>query len=161
MHQLLDGAAGHAQAMGATMLEGYPVDPGGQRINQTSGYGAPSSSLKHMDSGASARPPVGAAANPAGSCAASFPDQKKQYAQATTPRARAVALAEVEGPGAALDGLTDLMLESYYLYHAIRADLLRRLGRAADAALAYDAAIARTGNTAEQAFLRRRRRELA
>ena len=88
MHQLLDGAAGHAQAMGATMLEGYPVDPGGQRINQTSGYGAPSSSLKHMDSGASARPPVGAAANPAGSCAASFPDQKKQYAQATTPRAR-------------------------------------------------------------------------
>ncbi len=74
---------------------------------------------------------------------------------------RAVALAEVEGPGAALDGLADLMLESYYLYHAIRADLLRRLGRAADAALAYDAAIARTGNAAEQAFLRRRRRELA
>jgi RNA polymerase sigma-70 factor (ECF subfamily) len=53
------------------------------------------------------------------------------------------------------------MLESYYLYHAIRADLLRRLGRAADAALAYDAAIARAGNTAEQAFLRRRRREFA
>jgi len=77
---------------------------------------------------------------------------------------RAVALAEVEGPGAALDaldGLADLMLESYYLYHAIRADLLRRLGRVADAALAYDAAIARTGNAAEQAFLRRRRRELA
>jgi RNA polymerase sigma-70 factor, ECF subfamily len=74
---------------------------------------------------------------------------------------RAVALAEVQGPGAALDGLADLMLESYYLYHAIRADLLRRLGRAADAALAYDAAIARTGNAAEQAFLRRRRRELA
>jgi RNA polymerase sigma-70 factor, ECF subfamily len=74
---------------------------------------------------------------------------------------RAVALAEVEGPGAALDGLADLMLESYYLYHAIRADLLRRLGRTADAALAYDAAIARTGNAAEQAFLRRRRLELA
>ncbi len=112
-----------------------------------------------MDSGASARPPGGAAANPAGSCAASFPDQKRQDAPASTPKARAVALAE--GPGAALDRLTDLMLESYYLYHAIRADLLRRLGRAADAALAYDAAIARTGNTAEQAFLRRRRRELA
>jgi RNA polymerase sigma-70 factor, ECF subfamily len=74
---------------------------------------------------------------------------------------RAVALAEVEGPGAALGGLGDLMLESYYLYHATRADLLRRLGRAADAALAYDAAIARTGNAVEQAFLRRRRRELA
>ncbi len=38
MHQLLDGAAGHAQAMGAAVLEGYPVDPGGQRIDQTSGY---------------------------------------------------------------------------------------------------------------------------
>jgi RNA polymerase sigma-70 factor, ECF subfamily len=73
---------------------------------------------------------------------------------------RAVALAEVEGPRAALDALADLKLESYYLYHAIRADLLRRLGRAADAALAYDAAIALTANAAEKAFLRRRRREL-
>jgi RNA polymerase sigma-70 factor (ECF subfamily) len=73
---------------------------------------------------------------------------------------RAVALAEVEGPGAALAGLEDLKLGSYYLYHAIRADLLRRLGRAADAALAYEAAIALTANAAEQAFLRRRRQEL-
>jgi len=73
---------------------------------------------------------------------------------------RAVALAEVEDPGAALAGLEDLKLESYYLYHAIRADLLRRIGRAADAALAYEAAIALTANAAEQAFLRRRRREL-
>jgi hypothetical protein len=32
------GAVGHAQAMGATVLEGYPVDPGGGRIDQTSGY---------------------------------------------------------------------------------------------------------------------------
>ena len=38
MHQLLDGAVGHADTMGATVLEGYPVDPGGQRIDQTSGY---------------------------------------------------------------------------------------------------------------------------
>src|SRR5260370_5696646 len=38
MHQLLDGAVGHAQAMGATALEGYPVDPGSERIDQTSGY---------------------------------------------------------------------------------------------------------------------------
>jgi RNA polymerase sigma-70 factor, ECF subfamily len=74
---------------------------------------------------------------------------------------RAVALAEVEGPGTALIALADLGLESYYLYHAIRADLLRRLGRKADAALAYEAAIALTANAAEQAFLRRRRRELA
>ena len=38
MHQLLDGAAGHAYAMGATALEGYPVNPGTERIDQTSGY---------------------------------------------------------------------------------------------------------------------------
>lgn len=38
MHQLLDGAVGHAQAMGATVLEGYPVDPGSERVDQTSGY---------------------------------------------------------------------------------------------------------------------------
>ena len=38
MHQLLDGAVGHAHAMGATALEGYPVDPGGERIDQISGY---------------------------------------------------------------------------------------------------------------------------
>jgi RNA polymerase sigma-70 factor, ECF subfamily len=74
---------------------------------------------------------------------------------------RSVALAEVDGPGAALAVLEDLQLESYYLYHAIRADLLRRLGRSADAALAYDAAAARTGNAAEQAFLERRRQELS
>jgi len=73
---------------------------------------------------------------------------------------RAVALTEVEGPQAALDVLEDLQLESYHLFHAVRADLLRRLGRYAEAAQAYDAAIARTANTAEQAFLQRRRREL-
>jgi GNAT superfamily N-acetyltransferase len=38
MHQLLDGAVGHAHAMGATVLEGYPVDPDSGRIDQTSGY---------------------------------------------------------------------------------------------------------------------------
>jgi RNA polymerase sigma-70 factor, ECF subfamily len=73
---------------------------------------------------------------------------------------RAVAVAEVDGPQVALAGLGDLDLDGYYLFHAIRADLLRRLGRDADAAQAYDAAIARTANAAEQAFLRRRRRAL-
>jgi RNA polymerase sigma-70 factor, ECF subfamily len=73
---------------------------------------------------------------------------------------RAVAVAEVEGPESALGVLDDLHLESYHLYHAIRADLLRRLGRDADAVLAYDAAIALTANTAEQTFLRRRRQAL-
>jgi RNA polymerase sigma-70 factor, ECF subfamily len=74
---------------------------------------------------------------------------------------RAVAVAEVDGPQAGLAGLEDLDLDGYYLFHAIRADLLRRLGRDADAALAYDAAIARTANTAERDFLRRRRQEVA
>jgi RNA polymerase sigma-70 factor, ECF subfamily len=66
---------------------------------------------------------------------------------------RAVAVAEVEGPGAALALVDGLELDSYHLFHAIRADLLRRLGRNAEAALAYEAAIARTRNTAERAFL--------
>ena len=74
---------------------------------------------------------------------------------------RAVAVAEVDGPEAALAALDDLRLEGYYLFHAIRADLLRRLERDADAALAYDAAIALVGNNAERAFLQRRRQSLA
>jgi RNA polymerase sigma-70 factor, ECF subfamily len=73
---------------------------------------------------------------------------------------RAVAVAEVHGPAAALAGLEDLDLDGYYLFHAVRADLLRRLGRDGDATLAYDAAIARTANAAERAFLERRRRQL-
>jgi RNA polymerase sigma-70 factor (ECF subfamily) len=69
---------------------------------------------------------------------------------------RAVAVAEVDGPQVAL-ALTDrIALEGFYLFHAIRADLLRRLGRDAEAARAYRAAIERTGNAAERDFLERR-----
>jgi RNA polymerase sigma-70 factor, ECF subfamily len=73
---------------------------------------------------------------------------------------RAVAVAEVEGPDAALTLVDGLDLDSYHLYHAIRADLLRRLGRKAEAALAYEAAIARTENAAERDFLQRSRQAL-
>jgi RNA polymerase sigma-70 factor, ECF subfamily len=73
---------------------------------------------------------------------------------------RAVALAEVDGPAAALDVLGTLDLSRYYLYHAIRADLLRRLGRVDEAIRAYDEAIARTGNEAEREFMRSRRERL-
>jgi RNA polymerase sigma-70 factor (ECF subfamily) len=73
---------------------------------------------------------------------------------------RAVAVAEVQGPEAALALVDGLDLEGYRLFHAIRADLLRRLGRDAEAGLAYEAAIARTGNATERAFLERRRQEL-
>jgi RNA polymerase sigma-70 factor, ECF subfamily len=69
---------------------------------------------------------------------------------------RAVALAEVEGPDAALAVVDGLDLDGYHLFHAVRADLLRRLDREAEAADAYEAAIARTENEAERAFLRRR-----
>jgi RNA polymerase sigma-70 factor (ECF subfamily) len=66
---------------------------------------------------------------------------------------RAVAVAEVDGPAAALAIVERLDLGGYYLFHAIRADLLSRLGRGADAALAYQAAIAGTSNAAERAHL--------
>ena len=75
---------------------------------------------------------------------------------------RAVAVAEVAGPEAALAITGDLAqdLDGYYLLHAIRADLLGRLGRDADAEQAYDAAIARTANAAERGLLERRRGSL-
>jgi RNA polymerase sigma-70 factor (ECF subfamily) len=73
---------------------------------------------------------------------------------------RAVAVAEIEGAQAALALVDALDLDAYYLFHAIRADLLRRLGRDAEAARAYDEAIARTENAAERDFLLRRGRAL-
>jgi RNA polymerase sigma-70 factor (ECF subfamily) len=73
---------------------------------------------------------------------------------------RAVAVAEVHGPEVALALVEGLDLDGYRLYHAIRADLLRRLGRRAEASLAYGAAIALTENEAERDFLQGRRRSL-
>jgi RNA polymerase sigma-70 factor (ECF subfamily) len=66
---------------------------------------------------------------------------------------RAVALAEVEGPAAALAVVDGLDLDAYPLFHAIRADLLRRLGRDEEASKAYDEAIARTENARQRDFL--------
>jgi RNA polymerase sigma-70 factor (ECF subfamily) len=73
---------------------------------------------------------------------------------------RAVAVAEVRGPEPALALVDDLDLEEYYLFHAIRADLLRRLGRDALARAAYETAIALTDNAAERDFLRARRQRV-
>jgi len=73
---------------------------------------------------------------------------------------RAVAVAEVDGPEAALALVDRLDLSGYHLYHAIRADLLQRLGRNAEAVQAYEAAITRTDNTAERDFLQRSRHGL-
>jgi RNA polymerase sigma-70 factor (ECF subfamily) len=66
---------------------------------------------------------------------------------------RAVAVAEVDGPGAALAIVDGLDLQTYHVFHAVRADLLRRLGRPAEARQAYDKAIAATDNEAERRFL--------
>lgn len=69
---------------------------------------------------------------------------------------RAVAVAEVEGPDAALGLLNGLEMDHYYLLHTIRADMLQRIGNTAEAAAAYEAAIAATENVAERDFLRRK-----
>ncbi|MFJ3222339.1 RNA polymerase sigma factor [Streptomyces sp. NPDC086783] len=73
---------------------------------------------------------------------------------------RAVAVAETSGPQAALALTGQLDLDGYHAYHAVRADLLSRLNRRAEAAQAYEAALALTANPGERAVLERRRREL-
>lgn len=73
---------------------------------------------------------------------------------------RAVAVAELAGPAAALALVDALALEDYYLFHAIRAELLRRMSRDEEARAAYDAALARTNNQAERDHLRRARSSL-
>jgi RNA polymerase sigma-70 factor (ECF subfamily) len=70
---------------------------------------------------------------------------------------RAVAIAEVDGPEAALALVDELGLDRYHVFHAVRADLLRRLGRVDDAIAAYDAAIASTDNAREREHLARSR----
>jgi len=88
------------------------------------------------------------------------------YAVTPTPVValnRAVALAEVRGPAvglAAVDDLRSSSLDGYYLFHAARADLLRRLGRDEEAAAAYATARTLTTNPVEQAFLDTRRAAL-
>jgi RNA polymerase sigma-70 factor (ECF subfamily) len=76
---------------------------------------------------------------------------------------RAVAVAELDGPGVALAAVDRLQdkLAGYHAYHATRADLLRRLGRTQKSRAAYDKAIELAGNTAETASLIRRRDQLA
>jgi RNA polymerase sigma-70 factor, ECF subfamily len=69
---------------------------------------------------------------------------------------RAVAVAEISGPAAALALVDALDLAGYHVWHAVRADLLRRLGRGPDAARAYRRAADLAGNDAERRFLRAR-----
>jgi len=74
---------------------------------------------------------------------------------------RAIAVAELDGPEVALAELDGLPLEDYHAFHAARADLLRRLGRSEESRAAYDRAIELAGNSAETAYLIRRRDQLA
>ena len=73
---------------------------------------------------------------------------------------RAVALAEVSGPAAALEVVDGLDLGGYHLFHVARADLLTRLGRTDEATVALERALELTSNEAERDLLRRRLAEL-
>jgi RNA polymerase sigma-70 factor (ECF subfamily) len=73
---------------------------------------------------------------------------------------RAVAVAEVDGPEQALALVDALDLDGYHAFHAVRADLLRRLGRTVEAVRAYEAAIALTDSAPERAYLERARAAL-
>jgi RNA polymerase sigma-70 factor, ECF subfamily len=75
---------------------------------------------------------------------------------------RAVAVAMADGPSAGLALMGELAgeLDGYHLFHAARADLLRRLGRDEEAAAAYVRALELTTNPLERAFLMRRLREV-
>jgi RNA polymerase sigma-70 factor (ECF subfamily) len=74
---------------------------------------------------------------------------------------RAVAVAEVRGAAHALQLVDAIDLPKYHLYHAVRADLLRRIGRTADAASAYRLAFDNCANKMEREFLTRQRLSLA
>nr|BFE64756.1 RNA polymerase sigma factor [Dactylosporangium thailandense] len=73
---------------------------------------------------------------------------------------RAVAVAEVEGPDAGLGLIEGLDLAGYHVFHAVRADLLRRAGRSSEAQKAYEKAAGLAGNTAERDFLMTQRSNL-
>lgn len=73
---------------------------------------------------------------------------------------RAIAVAELDGPEVALALIDPLPLDGYHPWHATRAHLLRKVGRTAEAKAQYDAALAATANSAERAYLSRKRGEL-
>jgi RNA polymerase sigma-70 factor (ECF subfamily) len=73
---------------------------------------------------------------------------------------RAVAIAEVQGPAAALALLDAQPLHEHHLYHAVRAELLSRLGETSDAVLAFDTAARLTQNARERQHLLQRRAAL-
>jgi len=107
-----------------------------------------------------------AAINAVHADAASFADTEwaqivalydRLFAVAPTPVValnRAIAVGEIRGPAAALALVEELDLDGYHAFHATRADLLRRLGRQAEAVAAYERAAALAQTEAERDFLR-------
>ncbi len=95
--------------------------------------------------------------------AALFGELVRRYPSPVAALNRAVAVAMCHGPEAGLALLDELAapLAGYHLWHAARADLLRRLDRRAEAAVAYRAALAHVGSAPERRFLERRLAELA
>ena len=73
---------------------------------------------------------------------------------------RAVAVAELDGPSVGLALVDALELDRYYLFHAIRADLLERLGRVSEARAGYQRAAKLTDNPIERDYLARRHRDV-
>jgi RNA polymerase sigma-70 factor (ECF subfamily) len=73
---------------------------------------------------------------------------------------RAVAIAELDGPGPALAIVDQLDLDGNHLYHATRADLLERLGRVEEAAASYERALSLAANAVERRHIDRRRQSL-
>jgi len=96
--------------------------------------------------------------------AALYQELERIHPSAVVSLNRAVAVALSEGLEVGLSMIDSLgrsgELESYYLYHAARADLLRRLGRSEEAADAYRKALGLTANAVERRYLRRRLAEL-
>ena len=88
-------------------------------------------------------------------------DKSAKTLDAVTVTGSRIKRAEVEGPASALVVVDGLDLDGYHPFHATRADLLRRLGRSAEAAAAYDRAIELTANPAELALLTARRDALS
>jgi len=90
--------------------------------------------------------------------AALYAERNKRAPSPIVELNRAVAVAMAEGPAAGLELVEPLEPElgEYHLWHATRADLLRRLGRTKAAAAAYRQALARVGSDPERRFLERR-----